>query len=213
MRTDTDSWSSPRGRGLLSLTVLLIAINVVVFLGEIVNLRTLHWPLNQWLALSIRGLRAGYYWQLITFQFLHGGWLHLFLNCWALFVFGRELEEALGRMTFLKLYLISGVVGGVIQVLGALMVPGLFGSALVGASAGVFGLVSAYAALYPSREFTLLLFFVIPVTLKARTLLFWAVVIAIVGALFPTSNVAHAAHLGGMLGGLLYLNWIRPPRR
>ncbi len=209
MWNDLDSRPSG-GRNLGSLTIALIAANVVIYLIEAMSPGQVRGLIQGWFALSVPGLRSGYVWQLVTFQFLHGGLLHLLLNCWALYVFGQELEEFFGQKRFLQLYLFSGVVGGIIQVLCALLAPNLFGGYLVGASAGVFGLVAVYAALFPDREFTLLVFFIIPVTLRAKTMLLWAVVLAIIGAVLPTSNVAHAAHLGGILGGLLYLNWARP---
>lgn len=199
----------PKGRG--SVTLVLVVVNVLVYLVQLLvqNWAPLY-PFDRTFALSLPGIRHGELWQLITFQFLHGGVLHLLLNCWALFLFGRELEEFLGRATFLKLYLFSGVLGGLVQLLCALLAPRYFGGLLVGASAGVFGLVAAYAALFPEREFTVLVFFIIPVTLRAKMLLFWGAVIALVGAVTPRGNVAHAAHLGGMLGGLLFLNLARP---
>jgi Rhomboid family len=95
----------------------------------------------------------------------------------------------------------------------------------VGASAGVFGLVAAYATLYPDRQLTLLLFFVLPVTLRAHYLLVISVLLAVFGIVFPDGRVAHAAHLGGMVMGVFYIrhmihwqwNWLkffnRPPRR
>lgn len=195
-----------------SVTVQLVIINTVIFLGELWVRKYTHWPFTTWLALSVQGLKSGYLWQLITYQFLHGGWMHLLLNCWALYVFGQELEERLGRGRFLRLYLFSGVVGGLIQLLCALLAPKFFGAAVVGASAGVFGLIAAYAALFPERQLTLLIFFVLPINLRAKTLLFWGVIIALFGGLFPMDNVAHAAHLGGMLGGLVYLNLMNPSR-
>jgi len=203
------------GRSPLSLTLILVVVNVLIFLAEKVADKYSHGNYLEWLnllALSVPGLKSWHLWQLFTFQFLHGGWLHLILNCWALYVFGQELEENLGRVRFLKLYLFSGVIGGLIQLLCAVLASRFFGEILLGASAGVFGLIAAYAALFPERELTLLLFFVIPVTLRAKTLLFWGAAIAIIGALFPRDNVAHAAHLGGMLGGLVYLNLMRPNR-
>ena len=211
MIADREYMREPESRGRGSVTIALVIANVLVFL---VQLAVRNWspsyPFDQNFALSLSGIRHGELWQLITFQFLHGGLLHLLLNCWALFLFGRELEEFLGRATFLKLYLFSGILGGVVQLLCALLAPRYFGGMLVGASAGVFGLVAAYAALFPEREFTVLIFFVIPVTLRAKMLLFWGAVIALVGAVTPGGNVAHAAHLGGMLGGLLFLNLARP---
>lgn len=205
----TDSWQdSPRSNG-RSLAVWLVALNVVVFLSEILIRKYTRWPVTAWCSLSVPGIRSGYLWQFLTYQFLHGGILHLVLNCWGLYLFGQEIEDRLGRFRFLKLYLFSGIVGGVVQVICAILAPKLFGAAVVGASAGVFGLIAAYAALFPERRLTLLLFFVIPVTLRAKTMLLWGVVIALAGSLFPFDHVAHAAHLGGMLGGLLYLNLMR----
>ncbi|MBX3731483.1 MAG: rhomboid family intramembrane serine protease [Verrucomicrobiae bacterium] len=197
----------PSWRGGWSLTVVLIVANVATFVLQLALERFAPAiPFEEYLALSLPGIRHGYLWQVLTFQFLHGGVLHLLLNCWALYVFGRELEDFLGRASFLKLYLFSGVLGGVIQLACAWISPRYFGGLLVGASAGVFGLVAAYAALFPERQLTILLFFILPVTLRAKMLLFWGAVLAVVGALMPGGNVAHAAHLGGMLGGLLFLN-------
>ncbi|HAB18605.1 MAG TPA: rhomboid family intramembrane serine protease [Verrucomicrobiota bacterium] len=195
------------------LTQGLVVANVLIFLGQLAADRYSRFPVAEWFALSLAGMKAGHLWQLLTYQFLHGGWLHLLLNCWALYVFGRELELNLGRARFLKLYLFSGILGGVVQLLCSIFSPRLFGGAVEGASAGVFGLVAAFAALFPRRQLTLLIFFVIPATIRARTLFIAAVVVAVLGAVFTVDNVAHAAHLGGMLGGLLYLNWMRSSLR
>ncbi len=117
-------------------------------------------------------------------------------------------EESLGKKNFLILYFSSGVVGGLLQILGALWLPNHFGGAVVGASAGVFGLVAAFAVLYPERPLTLLLFFFIPVNMRAKYLLLFSALLALFGIRFPVDNVAHAAHLGGMLTGLAYVRWI-----
>ena len=89
---------------------------------------------------------------------MHGGWLHLLLNCWAIYVFGRELEDALGRGRFLALYFASGVIGGLFQALIGVLLGGVFAAPVVGASAGAFGLVAAFATLFPERPLMLLLF-------------------------------------------------------
>ena len=161
-----------------------------------------------WLALSKEGIENGYLWQLVTYQFMHAGWLHLILNGWAIFVFGTELERLLGGRRFLTLMLVSGAVGGIFQVLTAMLWPGLFGGEVVGASAGAFGLVAAFAMIFPERELTLLLFFVIPVHLRARTLLIVSAVIAVLLIIFPITNIANAAHLGGMAMGWFYVKAI-----
>lgn len=208
-----------RPRAPRSITVTLLIINVVVFFLQAVFYGyppdfTRGVPL----ALRVDQLLHGYIWQLVTYQFLHGGFLHLLLNCWALFVFGREVEATIGRKPFLALYLLSGVVGGLLQVFYTLPWPSHFGIPTVGASAGVFGLVAAFAALFPNRTLTILLFFVIPVSIRAKNLLFISGLIAIFGILFPGGSVAHAAHLGGMLVGMFGVTriggWLaRLPRR
>jgi membrane associated rhomboid family serine protease len=184
-------------------------INAVVFVlqGLVANLHP-DWVYG-YLALSLPGLAHGFVWQLFTFQFLHAGLLHLVGNLIGLYFFGRTLEDHLGRPGLLKLYLGSGVAGGLLQMLLALLVPSRFGGMVVGASAGVFGLVAAFATLYPHRTITLLLFFVLPVSLRARTLLWIAVAIAILGILGLDQNsmvhIAHGAHLGGILAGVGYV--------
>ncbi len=164
-----------------------------------------------YLPLSLEGLEHGYIWQLISYQFLHAGWLHLFMNSWVIYMFGRELEDLLGGKRFLALMFSSGAVGGVFQSLAALLWPGYFGGPVVGASACAFGLVAAYALIYPERELQLLVFFVIPVRLRAKTLLLVSVVIAVTGFAFPKEimpHVAHMAHLGGMAMGWFFVRKI-----
>jgi membrane associated rhomboid family serine protease len=165
-----------------------------------------------YLALSREGIAHGFVWQLVTYQFMHAGWLHLFLNCWAIYVFGRELESLLGGKKYLALMFSSGIVGGVFQVLTAMVWPWLFGGAVVGASACAFGLVAAFAMIFPERELTMLIFFIIPVRLRAKTLLILSAVLAVAGIVFSESilggNVANAAHLGGMAMGWFYVKTI-----
>jgi membrane associated rhomboid family serine protease len=159
-------------------------------------------------ALSTDGLASGYLWQLVSYQFMHAGILHLLVNMIVLYFFGRAVEEALGRKAFLQIYLLSGVVGGLLQMLMAALFPAYFGKPVVGASGCVLGLLATYAALFPQRQITLLLFFIIPVSLKARTLLLLALGFSIFGLLVPMGNVAEAAHLGGILTGLAYVHWV-----
>ena len=119
--------------------------------------------------------------------------------------FRRAIEETLGWKKFLILYLSSGVVGGICQVLAALLWPGLFGGPVVGASAGGFGLMAAFAVLFPERELVLLLFFILPIRLSAKMLLMLSAVLALAGIVFPISHIANAAHLGGMLTGVIFI--------
>ena len=193
-----------------SWTVVLLATYVAMFLAELIMARFFpeQAKLFNYLALSVPGIGHGYVWQLITYQFMHAGWMHLLLNCWAIYAFGRELETLLGGKRFLALTFSSGIVGGVFQILVALVWPQYFGGPVVGASACAFGLVAAFALLFPERERTMLLFFVSPVHLRAQTLLIISAVLAVAGIAFPMDNVANAAHLGGMAMGWFFVRKI-----
>jgi membrane associated rhomboid family serine protease len=198
-------------------TIVLIALYVIARLAQDV---TEHFfPEQGWffanLALSKDGLAHGYVWQLLTYQFMHAGWMHLFLNSWAIFFFGNELEMLLGGRRYLTLMFSSGIVGGVFQVLVAMLWPQFFDGPVVGASACAFGLIAAFAMLFPEFELTMLLFFVVPLRMRAKTLLIGSFVIALMGIIFPWDNiassahhVANAAHLGGMAMGWFYVKKI-----
>ncbi len=198
-----------------SATLILLLINVAVFLAEwtVATFSNFSGNYYRYFALSLEGLRHGYVWQLLTYQFMHAGPLHLLFNCWAIYVFGRDVEEALRRKNYLALYFSSGVIGGLVQVLAGLVWTNVFGGPVVGASAAAFGLASAFALLFPDR--ILLLFFIIP--MRAKFLLLLAAGLALYGFLSgvaaaynlrpPPDNIAHAAHLGGMLTGLLFVRY------
>ena len=197
----------PAFRGPRSATMALVVVNVVAFILQSAVERFSNFPTNAWFALSVDGLRHGFVWQLLSYQFMHAGPLHLLLNCWMIYVFGREVEETLGRNSFLTLNFTSGVIGGLFQALAGVLLGGRFAAPVVGASAGAFGLVSAYAALYPERPLMLLLFFIIPVNMRAKFLLLFSAILTVIGLVFPMDNIAHAAHLGGMLTGIAFVRY------
>ena len=209
---DEQRWR-PNLRLRWSWTLALIAAYAFVLIAELVTAR--FFPqnnfFNDYLALSKEGVEQGFVWQLVTYQFMHAGWLHWLLNSWAIYVFGRELESMLGGRRFLALVFSSGIVGGVFQVLTAMVWPALFGGQVVGASACAFGLVAAFAMIFPERELTMLIFFIIPVRMRAKTLLIFSAVLAVMGIVFHEyimPGVAHAAHLGGMAMGWFYVKKI-----
>jgi membrane associated rhomboid family serine protease len=225
MLENRDYMRAPSFESRRPVTITLLIVNAVAFvLQNVLAYYVPSIPISKYLALSLVGLGEGYVWQLITFQFLHGGLVHLLLNCWGLYVFGRAVEEALGPRSFLLLYFSGGVLGGLCQMVGAMIWSSHLGGAVVGASAGLFGLIAAYAMLYPDRQLTLLLFFVLPISMRAKYLLLFSALMAVFGIVFPDGQVAHAAHLGGMLMGIAYVrqiihwqwNWLqfrRPSRR
>lgn len=206
----------------LSFTVALLMVNAAVFVSQLL---ASNYPRGSeiestYFALSLTGLKQGYLWQLLTFQFMHAGWMHILFNSLAIFFFGRPVEAALGHRHFLTLYLSSGILGGLLQMLFAHWLPS-FDSPVVGASAGASGLVAAFALLHWTERFTLLLYF-IPVSMTGKMLLAVSLVLAFLGILTPNSNIANAAHLGGILTGGFYVrlfiqsqwrNWQFPARR
>jgi membrane associated rhomboid family serine protease len=212
-----------------TLALVLVLVNVAVFLVECavsshpLGLKPNNDFINQYFALSRDGMSHGYVWQLLTYQFMHASFFHILFNCWAIYVFGRVIEEMLGVRHFLIIMLSSGVVGGLVQVGTAFLWP-QFDGPVVGASAGAFGLVAAFATLFPERELMILVFFVIPLRMRAKNLLIFSAGLALAGIVFPKffnlilgGNVANAAHLGGMATGLMYVlviiqgRLIRPP--
>jgi membrane associated rhomboid family serine protease len=210
----------------VSFTVALLIVNAVVF---VIQLISANFPNGQeiqdkYFALSLEGLKHYRIWQLLTFQFMHAGLLHLIFNSLAIFFFGRSVETILGRNRFLAVYFSSGIIGGALQMLFALKWPDFFGGAVVavvGASAGAYGLVAAFAVINWTEQFTLLIYF-IPIAMRGKTLLWVSIGLALLGLLTPGSNVANAAHLGGILTGFFCVRHIfqgrwpqleLPPRR
>ena len=193
----------PAFRPQQSATIILIVANVAAFIAQAV-LQNLRPALLSYLPLTISGLKHGFVWQLLSFQFLHAGVWHLLFNCLAIFWFGRSVEEALGRKSFYTLYFASGIIGGLVQALTMILMHPGQDMAVVGASAGAFGVTAAYALLFPDA--VILLFFVLPVPARALLLFEAGFAIAgIFGLIDPV--VAHAAHLGGMLTGVLFVRY------
>jgi membrane associated rhomboid family serine protease len=160
------------------------------------------------LGLSLPGLLQGWIWQLVSYLFLHGGTWHLLANMLGLFFVGPELERALGRNRFLGAYLFCGILAGLgwilLSVIGWMFLSGFKPALCIGASGALFGLMGIFGALYPTRKVTLLVFFILPVTLKARNLIFVLMGVSVLFLIKDSGNVAHAAHLAGGVAGYLY---------
>lgn len=157
-------------------------------------------------SLSRFGMGRGFVWQLVTYMFLHGDFVHIFFNLLVLFFFGPAVEQNMGRRTFLLLFFACGVLGG----LGWLVLDRTGGFCL-GASAGVFGVIGAFAALNFSRPITLLLFFILPVTVKGWVM---ALAFGVIELMMLTTShfggVAYSAHLVGLIVGFGYsVHWMR----
>jgi membrane associated rhomboid family serine protease len=134
-------------------------------------------------------------WTILTYQFLHGSLLHLGFNMLALFFFGPRLEARLGGARFLGLYLASGVGGAALS----LLTPD---AAIIGASGAVFGVLLAFARYYPRER--IFIWGVLPV--EARILVVFLAIFSLwAGFSGAQAGVAHFAHLGGFVGGWVFL--------
>jgi len=228
-------WRPEAPQGGVSWCLKLIIINVICFVLQ----HTID-EFGDGLRLGSHDLKQLDVWQLLTFQFLHGGLLHLIINCAMIWFVGRQIEETLGKAKFLSLYLIAGVFGGLLHCaltwFGVLpdaqlvnlisrdsisiyqgVIPDSLPSSfkegsniiipikVVGASAGIFGLMAAFAMMYWNRELTLLIMFILPVRMKAKFILIALAVIGVLGIISSDSGIAHGAHLGGMTWGVLYI--------
>jgi len=145
--------------------------------------------------------------QLITYQFIHGPFYHLFFNMFALYMFGRVLENYWSSSRFLTYYLLTGIGAGLTQLVVCYFL-GIY-SPTIGASGAVFGILLAFGMIFPNAE---LMIIPIPIPIKAKYLVigYGLLELSLGFASFSGDNVAHFTHLGGMLFGIiLILYWRR----
>jgi membrane associated rhomboid family serine protease len=137
-------------------------------------------------------------WQLFTYMFIHAGFMHLFMNMLALWMFGMELENTMGSRKFFLFYVLCGLGGGLVN----LLVAPLFTTVgpTVGASGAIYGVLLAFGMMFPDR--LIFIYFFIPLKAKYFVILYMALEIISVGS---TDGIAHFAHLGGALVGFVFL--------
>lgn len=206
----------------------LLIINLIVFLGQLVaEQRGIDLPallgLHFFLAEDFR------FYQLVTYLFLHADFAHVFFNMFSLWMFGRIIEQSLGSKQFLIYYMVCGIGAGLCQELwqlgeyyisgchlydmvntGHSLIP--MGAYLnlwttIGASGACYGVLLAFGVLYPEQRIMLLF---PPIPLKAKYFVIGYAAIELFSAFSSTGNIAHFAHLGGMLfGWLLLRHWRR----
>ncbi len=145
-------------------------------------------------------------WQLVTYAFLHGGLTHIFFNMLALYMFGSEIERLFGSR-FYAAYYLGCVVSAALTHLAVTSWMGGPPIPTVGASGGIYGLLLAFGIYFPHRR-VLLLFPPIPLPARVFVVLF-AVVELVFGVTGTAQGVAHFAHLGGMIGGWLMIQYRR----
>ena len=149
-------------------------------------------------------------WQLVTYMFMHGGFGHLFFNMYTLFIFGSVLENVWGTKKFLTFYFVTGI-GAALVNNGVHYLTGSF-ALTVGASGAIYGILMGYAMLYPDSTLTLLF---PPVSMKAKwfVLIFAGIELLLGISNNPADNVAHFAHLGGLVFAFLLLMFWKKRRR
>jgi membrane associated rhomboid family serine protease len=189
---------SPAVKLLIIINVALYLLNLIV--GDMMTLRLGLSPQAVFEQLAV--------WQPVTYMFLHstGGVSHVLFNMLALWMFGTDLERTWGTRFFIKYYFITGI-GAAATSLGlSLFVDGIYYSITVGASGAIYGLLLAYALYFPHRS--IMLYFIFPIPARVFVMIVGA--IAFLSSLSgPGGGVAHAAHLGGLVVGYLYLKGLR----
>lgn len=152
-------------------------------------------------------VESGFVWQLISYQFLHGGFFHILINMFILWMFGTEIERLWDQMSFLQFYLVCGMAAGLAMVVvnygrtPESLIP------VVGASGAIFGLLGAFAYYWPNREVFIMGIF--PMKTKYFILLIagFELMISITETQLGVANIAH---LGGLAMGLFYVRFLDP---
>lgn len=181
----------------------LLIINLIVFLATMVLERYGYSNITSMLALNSVATGRFRFWQLFTYMFMHAGWSHILFNMFALWMFGYVLENFWGSRRFLVYYLVCGIGAGVCN----LLVPGW--GLTVGASGAVYGILLAFGMMFPNEY--IYLYFLVPI--KTKWFIIGMVVLELLEGIFRSyDGIAHFAHLGGMLIGLiLILYWRKHP--
>lgn len=181
----------------------IVIINVAVFIVQKVM------PgVTEWLALS--NINTPYFkpFQLFTYMFVHGGFMHILFNMLALSFLGPMLESFWGPKRFLLFYIITGIGAGVFNIL----IDKFFGygsfSIMLGASGAVYGVLTAFGVLFPNLEMRMLF---LPISFKAKYLVMALGAWAIFSGFSPRigDNTAHLAHLGGIVVAFILLQFWR----
>ncbi|MEO6288853.1 MAG: rhomboid family intramembrane serine protease [Ginsengibacter sp.] len=184
----------------------LIIINAIVFVAQLVFDPT--WNLTFRIGLYSYNSPNFRLYQLVTHMFAHGGFLHILFNMYALWMFGSVLEKVWGPKKFLMFYILCGLAAGIAQML---LVTSIYPA--IGASGAVMGLLAAFAYTFPNTEFYIL---PIPFPIKAKYLAAIYAALDLFGGFQPSSgdNVAHFAHLGGLvMGFILVIIWNKTDKK
>ena len=208
-------------RNLPPITKNLLLINLICWLADLA-LGRYGVDMTHWLGLHYVTAPDFYLWQPLTYMFMHANFSHLFFNMFAVLMFGPALEERWGGRRFLIYYLITGLGAAIVQeTVWALQLQPILNTVTptmaaalanrvvtIGASGAVFGILLAFGWLFPDVRMFILF---IPIPIRARVLVLIYALIELFTGLAPSSgdNVAHFAHLGGMIFGWFLILWWR----
>lgn len=191
----------------ITAVIVLIAANVAVYLLQQASTGQLELLLALWPLQPIEGHVYFHFWQIITYSFLHDphNYFHLLFNMLGLWMFGAEIERYVGPARLLACYFASVATAALAQLLIPFVVAASPGYTL-GASGGVFGLLLAYAMMFPKRKVIPL---IPPIPMPAWLFAtIYAALELFLGVTGTLSGIAHFAHLGGMVGSaLVVLQW------
>jgi membrane associated rhomboid family serine protease len=195
-------------------TRALIFVNVVVFglqqrYDEFLTTTFALWPIGRHFLPGLARPVGFEPWQLVTYSFLHStaNFAHILLNMLALWMFGRDVERTLGSQRYAVMYFAAVLSAGLVQLLVVSATPGPNVYPTIGASGGVFGILLAFALYFPHR-IIMLIFPPIPMPAWLFVILYGLVELYL-GVTHNQEGVAHFAHLGGMLGGFLTIQYWR----
>lgn len=182
----------------------LLIINVLMFLATLAGERMLNTNVMSWFTLYFPTSSNFRFWQPLTYMFMHGSFWHLFFNMYTLVIFGSVVERMIGERKYLLFYIICGL-GAAALHLAVMSLKLGFSAPMLGASGAIYGVMIAYAMMFPQSKLTLLF---PPVTLSAK----WMVVIfafieLLTGITGTNEGIAHFAHLGGMLFGWMLISY------
>lgn len=176
----------------------LLIINVLFFIG--LSTPMISQYLFRYGALWPLGSGMFEPWQLVSYMFLHANFSHIFMNLFALWMFGQAIENYWGTKRFTWYYFLTGIGAALLH-----MFIGGGGAPTVGASGAVYGILLAFGMMFPNRPI-MLLFFPVPIKAKYFVAIFGGIEL-FSGVVGTSSGVAHFAHLGGMLVGFILIKY------
>ena len=201
MGFSTRSYARPYiGGGLPGAIKILLIANTAVFVLQLLGLDKF---LVHYFALRPSAVVFSFaIWQLATYTFLHGGFMHILFNMLALWMFGREIEEVWGRQRFMRFYFICAIGAGICILLANYLIPsGRPDIPTIGASGAVFGVMLVSAMLWPDR--IVYFNFLFPIKMKYLVMIYGA--IAFYSSADMNSGVSNIGHVGGLLTAFIYM--------